>query len=50
MFVESHIEYVGDIIDDIYLLFVEETSSLIAREHFDPQPLDFFDIIVASLQ
>ena len=34
LFVESYIEDVGDIIDDIHLLFVEETSSsLVAREH-----------------
>ena len=43
---ESHIEDVGDIIDDIHLLSVEETSSLVVREHSDPQPLDRSDIIV----
>ena len=48
---ESHIEDVGDIIDDINLLFVEETSSLIVRAHSDPQSLDHSNIIVdISLQ
>ena len=48
---ESHIENVGDIIDDINLLFVEETSSLIVRAHSDTQPLDCSDMIVGiSLQ
>lgn len=38
---ESYIEGVGDIIDDIHFLFVEEnSSSLVVREHSDPQPLD----------
>ena len=46
LFVESHIEDVGDIIDGIDLLFFEETSSLVARVHSKPQPLDYFDIIV----
>ena len=42
LFVESYIEDVGDIIDDIHLLFVEDnSSSLVASEHSDPQPLDF---------
>ena len=37
LFVESHIEDLGDIIDDIYLLFDEEDpSSVVARAHFDP--------------
>ena len=53
-FVESYIEDVGDIIDDIHLIFVEDNSSLIVvRKHFDPQPLDLSfetDLIVASLQ
>ena len=41
LFVESYIEDVGEIIDDINLLFVEEnSSSLVAREHSDPLPLD----------
>ena len=41
LFVESYIEDVGDIIDDIHFLFVEEnSSSLVAREHSYPQPLD----------
>ena len=42
----------GDIIDDIHLLFVEDnSSSLVVREHFDPQPLDFSfetDMIVGT--
>ena len=50
LFMESHIEDVGDIINSIHLLFVEETSSLVERAHFDPQPLDHSNIIVASLQ
>ena len=38
---ESHIENVGDIIDDIHLVFVEDnSSSLVGREHSDPQPID----------
>ena len=38
---ESYIKDVGDIIDDIHLLFVEEnSSSLVTREHSNPQPLD----------
>ena len=37
---ESYIEDVGDIIDDINILFVEETSSLFARAHSDPHLLD----------
>ena len=41
LFMESYIKYVGDIVDDIHLLFVEENySSLVVRDHFDPQPLD----------
>ena len=48
---ESHIEDVGDIIDDINLLFVEETSSLVVRVHSDPQPLDCSEMNVdISLQ
>ena len=43
---ESHIEDVGDIIDNINLLFFEKTSSLVVREHSDPQPLDCSDLIV----
>ena len=36
LFVESYIKDVGDIIDDIHLLFVEDnSSSLVAREHSD---------------
>ena len=51
LFVESYIEDVGDIIDDINILFVEENSSLVARAHSDPQPLDHSNIIVdISLQ
>ena len=51
MFVESHIEDVRDILNDINLLFVEETSSLIARAHSDPQPLDHYNMFVdISLQ
>ena len=53
LFVESYIEDVGEIVDDIHLLFIEEASSLVAREHSDPQPLDLSfktDLIVASLQ
>ena len=46
---ESQIEDVGDIINDINLLFVEETSSLVARAHSDPQPLGHSNMIVASL-
>ena len=34
---ELHIAYLGDIIDDIHLLFDEEDPSLVvARAHFDP--------------
>ena len=41
LFVESYIEDVGDIIDDIHLLFVEgNSSSVVVREHSNPQPLD----------
>ena len=37
LFVESHIEDLGDIIDDIHLLFDEEDpSSIVMRAHFDP--------------
>ena len=46
LFLESYIEDVGDIINDINILFIEETSSLIARVHFEPQPLDHFDMLV----
>ena len=50
LFVDSYIQDVGDIIDDIHLLFVEENySSLVLRKHFDPQPLDLsfqIDMIV----
>ena len=49
LFVESRIEDVGDIIDDINIIFIEETSSLVARAHSNPQPLDHSDIIMASL-
>ena len=41
LFMESYIEDVGDIIDDIHLLFIgDKSSSLFVREHSDPQPLD----------
>ena len=41
LFVDPYIEDVGDIIDEIHLLFVEDNySSLVVREHSDPQPLD----------
>ena len=34
---ESYIAYLGDIIDDIHLLFDEEDpSSVVVREHSDP--------------
>ena len=34
---ESHVEYLGDIIDDIHLLFDEEDpSSFVVREYSDP--------------
>ena len=34
---ESYIEYLGDIIDDIHLLFDEdEPSSVVLRAHFNP--------------
>ena len=47
---ESYIEDVRDIIDDINLLFVEETSSFITRDHSDPQLLDHSNILMDSLQ
>ena len=41
LFMESYIEDVGDIIDDIRLLFVEDnSSSVVVRSHSDPHPLD----------
>jgi hypothetical protein len=52
LFVESYIEDMGDTIDDIHLLFIEDDPSLvIVREHFDPHdsPLDLsfkFQMIV----
>ena len=37
LFVESDITYLGDIIDDIHLLFDEEDPSLVVmRDHSDP--------------
>ena len=36
-FVDSHIVDLGDIIDDLYLLFAEEDpSSIVTRAHSDP--------------
>ena len=49
LFVESYIENVGEIIDDIHLLFVEETtSSLVVREHSDPQSFILSDMIMET--
>ena len=55
LFVESYIDDVVNIIDEIHLLFVEEnSSSLVVREHSKPQLLDLsfeIDMIVdTSLQ
>ena len=37
LFMESYIEDLGDITDDIHLLFFEDnSSSLVARAHSDP--------------